>query len=170
MSKTKIMTSAKRSKPYLITYLVAVAIPLLVGLLSTLVTKGNMAIYTEMQKPPLAPAPWVFPVVWTLLYTLMGISSATAVINRKDDNTKSLKSALEFYTLSLILNFGWSIIFFNMEAYFSALVWLAILVWTVVKTVAYYFKVSRSAALLQLPYLLWLAFAFYLNAFYAFLM
>ena len=170
MEKLKREGILEKIKPYVLTYLVAIAIPLLVGLFSAFLTKDNMTVYSELTKPPLAPPSWLFPVVWTVLYTLMGVSSATALISRTDNNTKSLKCALEFYAVSLILNFGWSIIFFNIGAYFLALIWLGLLIYTVVRTVLCYLPVSKLAAILQIPYILWLLFAFYLNGFYAFVM
>jgi len=170
MQKIKKNKFFESIKPYILTYLLSIALPLLVGLFSALLTKDNMTVYSELTKPPLAPPAWIFPIVWTILYTLMGISSATAIISRTDENTKCLKKGLEFYALSLVLNFGWSIIFFNFQAYFSALVWLGLLIYMVVKTVLCYWDVSRLAAVLQIPYIIWLAFAFYLNAFYAFML
>ena len=97
----------------------------------------------------------------------MGISSATAVISRDTDNMRSLRTSLEYYAMSLALNFGWSIIFFRAEAYFGALIWLLLLLFTVIKTVKNYKKVSKLSAYLQIPYIIWLAFAAYLNSFYA---
>lgn len=154
-------------RPYILTYLVAIAIPLLVGILSALLTKDFMISYEELPKPPLAPPAALFPIVWTVLYILMGISSATAVISRDTDNMRSLRTSLEYYAMSLALNFGWSIIFFRAEAYFGSLIWLLLLLFTVIKTVKNYKKVSKLSAYLQIPYVVWLIFAAYLNSFYA---
>ena len=154
-------------RPYATVYLVSIAIPLLVGVLSALLTKDYMITYSELERPPLAPPAWLFPIVWTVLYTLMGISSATALINRRTENMSKVRCSLEYYAASLALNFSWSIIFFRAEAYLFSLVWLLLLLYTVIKTVKCYRCVSKLAAYLQLPYILWLIFAAYLNAYYA---
>jgi len=157
----------KGALPYVLTYLIAIAIPLAVGIFSALLTKDYMVSYSELERPPLAPPAALFPIVWTLLYILMGISSATVLLKRNADNMKHARCGLEYYVMSLALNFTWSLIFFRAEAYIFALVWLLILLYTVVKTVKNYKRVSPLAAYLQIPYIVWLAFAAYLNAFYA---
>ena len=154
-------------RPYIATYLVCIAIPLLVGILSAFLTKDYMISYSELEKPPLAPPAGLFPIVWTVLYILMGISSATVLITRKTETMHSARCGLEWYAISLALNFSWSLIFFRAEAYLFSFVWLILLLFSVVKTVKNYKKVSPVAAYLQIPYILWLVFAAYLNAFYA---
>ena len=148
--------------PHLLTYGVSIFIPLLVGLLSSLITMGNMDIYPTLKAPPLAPPAWLFPIVWTVLYILMGVSCAMVLTNRHRD-TVAAEKGIKLYAISLVLNFTWSIIFFNKGAYLLALVWLLLLLYTVVRTVICYRHVSLVAALLQIPYILWLAFAAYLN-------
>lgn len=167
--KLRLPLSAKFElvKPYFVTYLVCIAIPLTVGILSAFLTKDFMISYSELEKPPLAPPAWLFPIVWVVLYILMGISCATVLIMRNNGNIRYARCGLEYYAMSLALNFTWSIIFFRAEAYLFAFVWLLILLWTVVKTFKNYKMVSPSAAYLQIPYIVWLLFAAYLNAFYA---
>ena len=148
---------------YILTYAVSIAIPLAVGLLSALFTMGNMDIYPELNAPPLAPPAWLFPIVWTVLYILMGVSCAMVLTNRGRD-PMAAEQGIKYYAVSLALNFGWSIIFFNKGAYLFALLWLLVLLYTVVRTVLCYRKVSWIAAVLQLPYIVWLLFAGYLNA------
>ena len=145
------------------TYLVAVAIPLGVGILSALLTAGNMDIYSEIARPPLAPPAWLFPVAWTILYTLMGVSSGLVYLER-ESAPEAARCGLGYYAASLFVNFFWSIIFFNMKSFLFALVWLLLLIYLVVKTVRCYAKVSPLAAYLQIPYIAWLIFAAYLNA------
>lgn len=168
-AKLKLSLGAKFDavKPYIVTYLVCIAIPLLVGVLSAFLTKDFMISYAELEKPPLAPPAWLFPIAWIVLYILMGISSATVIISRGADNMKYARAGLEYYAMSLALNFTWSFIFFRAEAYLFSFVWLLVLLWTVVKTYKCYKKVSSVAAYLQIPYIAWLIFAAYLNAFYA---
>ena len=149
-------------KKYLPSYIIAIAIPLAVGALSAFITMGNMQIYTELKSPPLAPPSWLFPVVWTLLYVLMGVSSAMVYNNREIDPINA-RSGLTFYAVSLILNFGWSIIFFNMKSFLLAFIWLIVLFYTIIKTILYYVKVVPAAGYLQIPYAVWVAFAGYLN-------
>lgn len=149
----------KKYKPYIYSVLIALA----VGGLSALFTLDGFGIYDIIASPPLSPPPIVFPIVWTVLYVLMGISAAIVFTSGQasyDKRTQALKS----YGLSLILNFFWSIIFFKLGAFFFAFVWLLALLATVVRTVLEYREIDRLAAALQIPYLLWLLFAAYLSA------
>ncbi len=144
------------------TYAIAIAIPLAVGTLSALLTRGSMGIYGEITSPPLAPPGWLFPIVWTLLYVLMGVSSAIVYLERNKDIVGAVLG-LRYYAISLIFNFAWSIIFFNLRRFFLAFIWLLFLIYFIVKTVLQYRKASPLAAYLQIPYILWVIFAGYLN-------
>ena len=161
--KCKFKEFIDKIKPYISTYIVAIAIPLIVGVLSALITKDNMDIYGELNTPPLAPPAWLFPVAWSILYILMGVSSAMVFLDR-EKNPDFAKCGLRYYVVSLVLNFGWSIIFFNIRAFLFSFLWLLLLLFTIVKTILCYSKVNRIAAYLQIPYALWVAFAGYLNA------
>ena len=132
-----------------------------VGLLSGLLIREGAALYAEMlQKPLLSPPGWVFPVVWTILYGLMGISAA---IIYAAPPTLARSRGLNLFISQLIVNFFWSPIFFNARAYGFALAWL-LLLWVLVLLMIWQFrKVDKTAANLQIPYLLWLTFAAYLN-------
>lgn len=143
-------------------YIIGIAIPLVIGALSALFTSGSMEIYGELELPPLAPPSWLFPIVWMVLFVLMGISSATVYLKR-DIDPKAATQGLTYYAISLIVNFCWSIVFFNMRAFLLAFIVLAVLVYLIVRTVLYYFKVSPVSSYLQIPYLLWVLFAGYLN-------
>lgn len=145
----------KKYKSYIISVLIALAI----GGLSAWLTRGNMNIYDEIRIPPLSPPMWLFPVVWSILYILMGISAAV-VFNSKDLRKGG---ALRVYALQLIVNFFWSIIFFNMRAFGFASVWLLLLIALVIAMIVMFAKINKKAAYLQLPYLAWLLFAFYLT-------
>ena len=159
----KIKNLWNKIKHYILPYVVAIAIPLTVGILSAALTKDNMDIYEKLNTPPLSPPSVLFPIVWTVLYILMGVSSAMTYLDRHM-NTEAAKKGLVWYGASLILNFSWSIIFFNMEAAFISLLVLIALLFTVIRTVMEYRKVNTVAAYLQIPYALWVAFAGYLNA------
>ena len=140
-------------------YVISILIALGVGLLSAFVTRGQMDVYSNLVQPPLAPPSWLFPVVWSILFILMGISAAIIYI----ENGPGSKSALTVYALQLAVNFIWSIIFFNLQAYWLAFFWL-LLLWALIILMIYKFsKISKLAAYLQVPYLLWVTFAGYLT-------
>lgn len=148
----------KKIKPYAISILISVG----VGALSALITRGNMDLYDEIRTPPLAPPSILFPIVWTVLYILMGISAAMIYLNRTSD-FKKRTAALATYASSLVVNFAWSIIFFNFKAYFFAFIWLLLLLYLVVKTIVQYRGIDKIAAYLQIPYAIWVTFAGYLS-------
>ncbi len=152
----------KKIKPYILPFAIGIAIPLAVGLLSTLLTKDNMAIYGKINTPPLSPPALLFPIVWTILYVLMGVSSALVFINREKYLSEA-KRGFYYYALSLAANFLWSIIFFNFGAFLLALVCLLALLYFIIKTIIAYKQVSPIAAYLQIPYAAWVTFAGYLN-------
>lgn len=142
---------------------ISIIIPVAVGTLAALLTRDSMDIYSELKTPPLSPPAILFPIVWTALYVLMGISSGTVYINR-DNNPKTAERGLKEYATSLVFNFVWSIIFFNVRSILAALVTLLILLYLIIRTILSYRKVLPLAAYLQIPYALWVAFAGYLNA------
>lgn len=143
-------------------YTISIAAALAVGGLSALLTAGNMNIYSEIVKPPLSPPSVLFPIVWTLLYILMGVGAAMIYLQR-DENPEAVRNALITYGISLFFNFFWSIIFFNMQAYLFAFVWIILLWISILATILQYRKINPLAAALQIPYLLWVTFAAYLN-------
>lgn len=136
-------------------------IPLLTGVLSGLISSSGIKNFNIINKPPLSPPGFLFPVVWTILYILMGIASYL-VITSGQSKTK-IKDALITYYLQLFFNFFWSIIFFNLEWYMFAFVWLLILWVLIFNTIISFYEISKTAAYLMLPYLLWVTFAGYLN-------
>ena len=152
----------KKIKPYILPYAVAIAIPMMVGLISAALTKDSMAVYGELKSPPLSPPAVVFPIVWFLLFILMDISSAMIYID-KEKNPEAAKMGLAWYAVSLVLNFSWSIIFFNMQAAFFALIVIVALAYSIIRTIFEYRKVKPLAAFLQIPYAMWVIFAAYLN-------
>lgn len=143
-------------------YLIAILIPLAVGSLSSMVTMGSMDIYNDLVTPPLSPPGWLFPVVWTILYILMGISSAMVWENRRNAPVYANRGLLA-YGVSLVFNFLWSIFFFNFRWLFFSFLWLLALLYLILRTIYYYNKVYSPAAYLQIPYALWVTFAGYLN-------
>ena len=132
-----------------------------VGALSGWLTREGTRLFSETAaQPPLSPPMWVFPVVWGGLYLLMGISAARVSLTPQSEDRSR---GLNLFVLQLVVNFFWSLIFFNAQAYGFALLWLILLWILVFLMIRAYFAVDPAAAKLQLPYLLWLTFAAYLN-------
>ena len=152
----------KETKRTVLTFVIAIALPLAIGGFSAFLTKDNMNIYGEINTPPLSPPAFLFPVVWTILYIFMGVSSAFIWLNRSD-NKEIADRGLLIYAVSLFFNFVWSLIFFNFRAYLFACIWLAVMLILIILTVINYRKTVPLAAYLQIPYILWTAFAGYLN-------
>ncbi len=143
-------------------YVISIAIALGVGILSAFFTRGNMDIYDVIVKPPLAPPGILFPIAWTILYALMGVSSAMVYINREKTPLHA-KDALYTYAISLVVNFAWSILFFNLGAFLVSFIWLLFLLALIIATIIRYLKVDKLSAYLQIPYAVWVVFAGYLN-------
>lgn len=143
-------------------YIISILIALGVGGLSAFLTRESMGIYAEISTPPLSPPAVLFPIVWTILYVLMGISAAM-VYNSKGTSVTNRTQSLFTYGVSLVVNFFWSIIFFNMRMYFLAFVWLVLLWVLILKTILEYWDINKTSAKLQIPYLIWVAFAGYLT-------
>lgn len=141
-------------------YLVSILIPLAVGGLAAFLTRNNMMLYGEITKPPLAPPAILFPIVWTILYVLMGIGCARVYLS---EQSTYRSSALLVYALQLFFNFFWSIIFFNARAFLAAFVWIVALWLLIISMIRKFLKVDRIAGLINIPYLLWVTFAAYLN-------
>lgn len=141
-------------------YGISIAISLVIGGLSALFTMMGMEDYRLAEKPALTPPEIVFPIVWTILYTLMGISAARVWIASED---KGSNGGLMLYAIQLVVNFFWSIIFFTLQAYGFAFFWLLFLWLLVLLMIISFSKTDKLAAYLQVPYLLWLTFAGYLN-------
>lgn len=135
-------------------------LPLLGGFVSYILVRDNIDIYNTISKPPFAPPGIVFSIVWTVLYLLMGVSSYIVATS----NSPYKKVAINVYLLSLILNFIWSPVFFNHRSFLLSLLIIVLLIILVLGTIRIYDKISRLAAALMIPYLIWLFVAFYLNA------
>lgn len=139
----------------------ALAIPLLVGWFSSFLTSDAMKQYQSFSKPLLSPPGWLFPVVWTILYLMMGLASYYVVTSatEKEERWK----ALAFYGGQLALNFFWSILFFHYQSYLLAFFWLIALWVTVLLTAIRFYRIHKLSGFLLIPYILWLTFAGYLN-------
>ena len=140
--------------------LLCLGIPLAVGGLSALVS-GGMADYSQLRQPPLAPPGWVFPVVWTILYLLMGYASYRVLTAGAD--RQQTRRALIAYAVQLVLNFVWSPVFFGLEWRLTAF-WILLTLWVMIYiTIRLFSRIDERAGDLLLPYLLWVTFAGYLN-------
>lgn len=135
--------------------------PLGVGLVSSLLTRGAMGRFAELEKPPLTPPAWLFPVVWTVFYTLMGLSANRIKMSGKD--SEEVLGVLKIYYYQLAVNFLWPTFFFNFGWYLFSFFWLLLLWILVVWMIREFAKISRPAAYWNIPYLLWLTIAAYLN-------
>jgi len=133
-------------------------IPLTVGSLSALLTQNSMETFNSITKPGIAPPGWLFQVVWTILYILMGIASYLVLTSGKPND-----DALIVYGIQLVFNFFWSIIFFNLKLYLPAFIWLVLLWLLILKTTLLFYQISKPAGYLMVPYLLWVTFAGCLN-------
>lgn len=133
--------------------------PLILGALSGFLTNGSMDTYSSFVRPPLSPPAILFPIVWTILYIAMGISSW--IIYKSQDPLS--KKALGIYGIQLIINLLWPILFFTFHLYFVSFLWIVLLIFCVAVMILLFYQISPFAAYLQIPYFLWLIFAGYLN-------
>lgn len=138
---------------------VSCLIPLLAGGLSSFLVKSGFLHYFTLNLPPVSPSEAAFPIVWTLLYILMGVASYLIFAS----GARERRSALLLYAFSLVMNFFWPLIFFGAGMYLVALIWLGLLLITTVLLFIRFFRIRKTAAYLLIPYLLWLLFALYLN-------
>lgn len=168
------MKSKKISKTWV--YIVSIAAALAAGGISSVFAMSAMEEYGALKQPPLAPPSWLFPVVWTILFILMGISAARIyIIGKPDRSGKTVRCgddsniggqaacALRIYLVQLILNMLWTPLFFTLNLRFAAFVLLVILLITVIVMTCSFFKLDKVSGILMLPYIAWLLFAGYLN-------
>lgn len=155
------MTTKKKT---ILMIIVAVLIPLLVGGLSAILTSDQMNVYETLKRPPLAPPGWLFPIAWTILYVLMGLASYFVFSANVASNEK--RSALIFYFVQLVMNFFWSIFFFNYSLYWLSLIWLLVMWILIIICVKRFYKIRKIAGITMIPLLAWTTFAAYLNLMY----
>ena len=141
--------------------IVCLAIPLAVGGLAAALSASGMRAFAALEKPPLTPPAWVFPVVWTALYLMMGLASY--LVSEAGGPRDAISAALTVYACQLALNFFWPLLFFRFALYLFAFFWLIALWLAVLAAFAFFHKLDKPAGKLLLPYLLWVTFAGYLN-------
>lgn len=145
----------------------SIAVPLLLGAWASIPTMANIPTwYSTLNKPSFNPPNWLFGPVWTLLYTLMGISFFLIIIST---DTKDKRSAITISVIQMILNTAWSFLFFEYHLMGWALADILLLWICIIIMILTYYPIKKSAALLQIPYLLWVSFATMLNAAYLYL-
>ena len=140
-------------------YLISIIGTLIVGGISGAISGESMMQYEMILKPPLSPPGWLFPIVWTILYVLMGL--AAGIVYSSNSNEKD--TALILYTVQLAVNFFWPIFYFVFNAPLLSFFWLVFLIVLVLLTINSFSEISSKAAWLMLPYFVWLLFAAYLN-------
>jgi tryptophan-rich sensory protein len=141
--------------------LISILIAEAVGLLSGFLGRSNVNTYMEFNKPSFAPPGWLFPIVWIILYLLMAIAAYRIWMN--GEQGEDVNAALKLYSLQLVFNFFWTIIFFRFELYGVAFFELLILLLLVIYTTYLFYKIDPLAAYLMIPYILWLSYAGILN-------
>lgn len=132
-----------------------------IGALSAFFSMGTMEKYKMLNQAPFSPPGWIFPVVWGILYLLMGVASYLVYSSGADK--KEVKSALSFYTLQLAFNFFWTILFFRFELRGFAFLWIIALLILIIITTVKFYRINRTAGYLMIPYVLWVSFASVLN-------
>ena len=140
--------------------LVVILIPLGVGYLSSILSPNMRSGFDSMKKPPLSPPGMIFPIVWTILYLMMGIALYLVV---KSGVQQPKIWAIIAFAVQLGLNFGWSYIFFNKSNYFLAVIWIIALLAMVLLTIMLFKGISKWAAIMLIPYCAWICFATYLT-------
>ncbi len=138
---------------------ISVAIPLAVGGIASVINFNGFTEFESIAKSPLTPPPWVFSVVWTVLYILMGISFY--LVQQSPEKNKA--SAYSFYAAQLFLNFLWTFVFFTLDNYSLSLFIIVLLLASIAGMIITFHPINKKSAYLQLPYLLWVSFATYLN-------
>jgi tryptophan-rich sensory protein len=146
----------------IISLIVAIITCQAAGIVGSIFTASKIPTwYKGLIKPALNPPSWVFGPVWTTLYLLMGI--ALYIIWKKGLSTEGVKFALTIFAVQLILNALWSIVFFNMENLGLALINIVLMWISILWTIVLFYRLSPTAGLLLIPYILWVSFASYLN-------
>lgn len=141
--------------------LINIALPPALGVVSALIS-GNMAgVYRSLEQPPLSPPPWVFAIAWSILYILMGVAAYAVSDTRGKQASRG--RALKSYYIQLAINVFWPVVFFRFKMYTVAVVVLVLLTAAVLITFVKFKKVNNTAALLLIPYIIWIFFALYLN-------
>ena len=136
-----------------------IIITFIIGVVPSIPIFKNMNIYSSLNKPPLSPPKLVFPIAWSILYILMAIS-LYIVTNKSSVSHKKDKL---IYFIQLVTNALRTPIFFGLKAYLLSYIWILLLIVFVIIMILEFYKINKVSAYIQIPYLLWLIFASYLN-------
>lgn len=158
------MKTEKKQKVRVLALIVALLIPLLVGGFSAFLTAEDMNVYETLTRPPLAPPGWLFPIVWTILYLVMGLASY--FVFTSDIEPERKRKALLFYAGQLIMNMFWSTLFFTYQLYLVSLIWLLAMWVLIIICTFLFYKANRIAGFMMIGLLVWTTFAAYLNLAY----
>lgn len=139
-------------------YVISILIAFAAGTISA-ICAGGMKSAKSLTKPPLMPPGWLFPIVWTALYILMGVSAAAVYLKKNEE----AKRALTVYGVQLIVNIIWTPLYFMLKLRLAAFIWILLLIAVIIIMIVRFRSVDKTAAYLQIPYLVWTAFAAYLN-------
>ena len=134
--------------------IISILIPIILGVIVGFIISFSMKNFNNLNKPPLNPPKILFPIFWTIFYILMGISHYL---------TKNDEESNKIYYKQLIVNLLWSIIFFTLKLRLLAFLWILLLIYLIIKMIITFKKENKTAAYLQIPYLIWVIFAAYLN-------
>lgn len=135
------------------TLIICILIPIAIGFFGSFL--GGINNFTNINQPSFVPPDWVFPVVWTILYILMGISSYLVFVS----NSNKKKSALILYGVQLFINFIWTLFFFRLQLFEFSFILIIALILLVIAMSYKFYKINKWAGLIQIPYILWLLFA-----------
>lgn len=149
-------------KKKVLPFIIFIAVALAAGGLSALLSMDGMRDAASLLQPSYTPPAWLFPVVWTVLYILMGVSAALVWQKGADDPAARCK-AIWAWAIQLFFNAMWSIIYFKLELRGLAFFWILALIALVFIMIVRFWRISKAAALLQIPYFAWLCFAARLN-------
>ncbi|MDO8269996.1 MAG: TspO/MBR family protein [Candidatus Levybacteria bacterium] len=145
-------------------FIACILLPLTIGFLGSYFTIASVETwYKTLEQPFLSPPNWVFGPVWTTLYILMGISSFLII---KSGINKKNKNALQLYSLQILVNLLWSLVFFGMHSILGGFLIIVILWVLIFLTIRVFYKINKNAGILLIPYLIWVSFATLLNFFF----
>ncbi len=149
-------------------FIISILIPLLIGFSSSFIARILLGMdistyYSQLIKPGFAPPSFIFPIAWTIIYVLMGISAY--IVMKKGSNLSKVRDAMFYYWLQLGLNFLWVILFFGLELRFTALIDLIILIVIIIIMIFKFYKLDKKAAYINVPYIMWSLYALFLNYF-----
>lgn len=139
--------------------IVSIVISMAAGFLAGLFTGSGGTLYRSLNQPPFAPPGWMFPVVWPVLYALMGISAYLVFVS----NSRYRMPTLLLYSIQLLMNIFWPFLFFRLQAFFWSVVWISCLWFVIEAMICLFFICRKAAGFLQIPYFLWGSLAGYLT-------